>query len=135
MSRSNPVKIIIKLHAIIFTDCDGKSFNKNVEDLVSDDLLDWYILRASFKFKKTEVVIVQAGIAAILEYDTSTLNGVLQSILWILIKVTELLNDSTESSVNDVKEVKTSKSFIKALSLQWLVELKNNLAHASVMSF
>jgi len=81
MSRSNPVKIIIRLHAIIFTDHDNKSFNKNIEDLVLGDLLDQYISRASFKFKKTEVVIVQAEIAVILEYDTSTLNGVLQNVL------------------------------------------------------
>jgi len=77
MSSFNSVKIIIRLHAIIFTDHNSKSFNKNVKNLVSDDLLDQYILRASFKFKKTEVAIVQAEIEVILEYDTSTSNGVL----------------------------------------------------------
>ena len=118
ISRFNSVKIIIKLYAIIFTDCDDKSFNKNVENLVSDDLLNQYILRASFKFKKTEVAIVQTKIAAILKYDTSTLNDVLQSVLQILIKVTELLNNSIKSFVNDVEEAETSKSFIEALSSQ-----------------
>jgi hypothetical protein len=56
---------------------------------------------------------VQAEIAVILEYDTSTLNGVLQNVLWILIKITELLNDSTKSSVNDVEEAETSKPLSK----------------------
>lgn len=135
MSRFNSVKIIIRLHAIIFTDCNNESFNKNIKDLVSDDLLNQYILRASFKFKKTEVAIVQTKIAAILKYDTFTLNDVLQSVLQILIKVTELLNNSIKSFVNDVEEAETSKSFIKALSSQWLTELKNNLTHVSVMLF
>jgi len=135
MSRFNSVKIIIRLHAIIFTDCNNESFNKNIKDLVSDDLLNQYILRTSFKFKKTEVAIVQAEIVTILKYNTFTLNGALQSVLQILIEVMKLLNDSTESFVNNVEEVKTLKSSIEVLSSQQLVELKNNLAHASVMSF